>query len=140
MNRAASSLTKSQLADPGNPRKDYAIMASRVDDFYRTKPMPRAERGAIGILKRLLTEDPAAMTAAANASPNHPARPEKWIRLAREADPLLTEDQAARVGQLMRREHYRKLARLAAAARRAAREAREELERADLDDADSPAR
>lgn len=96
--------------------------------------MSHAERGAIGALNRLLVTDPADWTRAANASLSHPSNPERWTREAKAANPALSEEQAVRVGQLLRREHYRRLSRLGAEARRLAREARAELERAGLDD------
>ncbi len=102
---------------------------SAPPDFYNSPRMP-SECGSIGILKRLLNEDPADMTAAALASPNNPANSEGWARKAQEANPLLSDDQAVRVGELMRREHFRKLGRLSAQARKLAREAQAEMARA----------
>jgi len=72
-------------------------MASRSSDFYRTR--------------------------AALSSPNHPSRLERWIRQALEADPALTDEQAVRAGELLRREHYASMARLSAQVRRRPREA-----------------
>jgi hypothetical protein len=104
---------------------------TRDPGFYNSAPLSPTERGHLGILKRLLDEDPADMTAAALASPNHAGSSEGWARKAQEINPRLNDDQAARVGQMMRREHFRKLGRLSAQARKLAREAQAELERAD---------
>lgn len=68
------------------------------------------------------------MTAAANASPNHVSSDDRWTKKAREANPALDGDQAYRLGQLLKRQHYVKMGKLSAEARRIAREAASELE------------
>lgn len=76
------------------------------------------------------------MTAKANASPNHVSSDERWTRKAREANPRLSEDQAYRLGQKMKKAHYVKLGKLGVQARRLARQAQAELESApDTDEA-----
>ena len=80
-----------------------------------------------GMMKRLMTEDWSAMTAAANASPNHISSDERWTRKAREANPALDDDQAYRLGQLLKKQHYVRMGQLSAEARRVAREASAEL-------------
>ncbi len=79
------------------------------------------------MMKRLMTEDWQAMTAAANASPNHPSSDDRWTRKAREANPALDDDQAYRLGQLLKKQHYVNMGKLSAEARRIAREASAEL-------------
>lgn len=68
------------------------------------------------------------MTAAANASPNHVSSDERWTRKARDANPALDDDQAYRLGQMLKRQHYVRMGQLSAEARRVAREAATELE------------
>lgn len=67
------------------------------------------------------------MTAAANASPNHPSSADRWSRKAREANPALDDDQAYRLGQLLKKQHYVRMGQLSAEARRLARQAVAEL-------------
>ena len=80
-----------------------------------------------GMMKRLLTEDWTQMTRAANTSPNHVSSDDRWTRKAREANPALDDDQAYRLGQLLKKQHYVRMGQLSAQARRIAREA-EQLE------------
>lgn len=80
-----------------------------------------------GMMKRLMTEDWSAMTARANASPNHVSSDERWTKKARETNPALDDDQAYRLGQLLKKQHYVKMGQLSAQARRLAREAADEL-------------
>lgn len=80
-----------------------------------------------GMMKRLMTEDWSAMTARANASPNHISSADRWTRKAREANPDLDDDQAYRLGQLLKKQHYVNMGKLSAEARRIAREAEAEL-------------
>jgi hypothetical protein len=80
-------------------------------------------------MARLLTEDWQSMTAAANASPNHVSSAERWTNKAREANQSLNDDQAYRLGQMLKRAHYVRMAKLSAEARRIAREAEVELAR-----------
>jgi hypothetical protein len=79
-------------------------------------------------MARLLTEDWAQMTAAANASAAHPSRLERWIAQAREANPALDDDQAERLAVMLRRQYYVRMGKLSGQARRIAHEAAE-LER-----------
>lgn len=102
------------------------IVAKSVPD-----PSYPRERVLPGAMARLLSEDWQKMTAAANKSDMHVASRERWFRKAREANPSLTDEQAARLGEMMRTEHYRKMGRLGAEARRIAREAQAELDRAE---------
>jgi hypothetical protein len=83
-----------------------------------------------GAMARLLTEDWDQMTNAANKSAMHVSSRERWFRKAKEANPALTDEQAARLGELMRKAHYVKMGRLSAQARRLAREAQAELKSA----------
>jgi hypothetical protein len=83
-----------------------------------------------GMMKRLLSTDWAEMTAKANASPNHVSSSERWTRKAREANPALDDDQAYRLGQLLKKQHYVRMGKLSAEARRIAREAEAELSEA----------
>jgi hypothetical protein len=79
------------------------------------------------MMQRLMTEDWNQMTAAANASPNHVASNDRWTRKAREANPALDDDQAYRLGQHLKKQHYVRMAKLSAEARRIARKAAAEL-------------
>lgn len=83
-----------------------------------TSPAYPPSRVLPGAMARLLNEDWAAMTAKANASPNHVASDDRWTRKAREANPALTDDQAFRLGQHLKRQHYVRMGKLSAAARR----------------------
>lgn len=85
------------------------------------------ERGLPGMMKRLMTEDWSQMAAAANASPNHVSSDERWTNKAREANPALDDDQAYRLGQLLKKAHFVRMGKLSAEARRLAREAATEL-------------
>jgi len=84
-----------------------------------------------GAMARLMTEDWNAIPAAANASPNHVKSLDRWVAKAREANPALNDEQAERLGLMLRKAHYVKMGRLSAEARRIAREAQAELARAD---------
>ena len=84
-----------------------------------------------GAMARLMTEDWNAIPAAANASPNHVKSLDRWIGKARKSNPNLSEDQLARLGELLRKAHYVRMGKLSAQARRIAREAQAELARAD---------
>jgi hypothetical protein len=79
------------------------------------------------MMKRLMTEDWSAMAARANASPNHVSSADRWTKKAREANPALDDDQAYRLGQLLKKQHYVRMGKLSAEARRVAREAQAEL-------------
>jgi len=81
-------------------------------------------------MARLMAEDWQQMTKAANKSPMHVASRERWYLKAKEANPSLTDEQAARLGELMRAEHYRTMGKLSAQARRLARQAQAELNKA----------
>ena len=95
------------------------------------RPLTRAECGEAGILARLAAEDWNAMTAEALASPNHVSSLDRWIRKAREGNPSLSDDQAERLAERLRKAHYVRMGKLSAEARRLAREAQAELARAD---------
>jgi transposase-like protein len=83
------------------------------------------------MLSRLATEDWGAMTAAALASPSHVSNLDRWVKKAREGNPSLSEEQAERLGERLRKAHYVRMGRLSAQARKLAREAEAELARAD---------
>jgi len=100
---------------------------TRVNDRTLTRP----ECGSAGILARLATEDWDAMTAAAFASPNHVSNLTRWIKKAKEGNPSLSDEQAERLAERLRKAHYVRMGKLSAEARRLAREAQAELERAD---------
>ncbi len=104
-----------------------ARSTTRVKD----RPLTRAECGEAGILARLATEDWDAMTAAALASSNHVSSLDRWIRKAREGNPSLSDEQAERLAERLRKAHYVRMGRLSAEARRIAREAVAELDQAD---------
>ena len=76
-----------------------------------------SDSGRPGALKRLQAEDWSAIAAPANRG-----RWERWLRLAREANPNLDESQTERLASYMQREHCAKMARLSAQARRIRRE------------------
>jgi hypothetical protein len=103
-----------------------AIMARSASPG--TSPPTHAERGQLGILERLATEDWAGMTAAALAAPRNPKGMDRWRELARQNEHL-NDEQVERLAVMLRREHFRKMGRLSAQARRLAREAQAELER-----------
>ena len=88
-------------------------------------------RAEAGIMARLLTEDWYQMTAAARASDKHVSKPDRWIAKAREANPNLTDEQAERLAERLRTDHYKRMGRLSGQARRLTREAEAELARAD---------
>jgi hypothetical protein len=88
-----------------------------------------------GMMARLMTEDWASMTARANASPNHVSSDDRWTRKAHEANPQLSDEQAHRLGQKMKKAHYVRMGQLSARARKLARDAAAEL--AEGDDADA---
>lgn len=102
-----------------------ARSATRVinPDYPLSRTLP-------GMMARLMTEDWDAMTAKANASPNHVSSDDRWTRKAKEANPALDEAQAHRLGQHLKRQHYVRMGRLSAEARRLARQAEAELESA----------
>jgi hypothetical protein len=80
-------------------------------------------RARAGIMARLLAEDWHAMTRAANASGRHVRSLDRWVAEALEANPRLSGDQAVRLAERMRRDHYARMGRLSGEARRRAREA-----------------
>jgi hypothetical protein len=94
------------------------------------RPLTRRECGEAGILARLLTEDWTGMTAAARAAKKHVNSLERWFEKAKEANPNLTDEQAARLAEKMRLDHFRRMGRLSGEARKLARETQTELERA----------
>jgi hypothetical protein len=90
---------------------------------WKKKPMSRSEAGARGAQARLLTADPAEMTRAARESTNSVISLDRWIRVAHETYPGLTDEQAAQEGELLRRLHYVRMGRLSVQARKLARKA-----------------
>ncbi len=70
------------------------------------------------------------MTAAANTSPRHPNRLDRYVAKAKEANPALTDEQAERLAVMLRRQHYVRMGKLSAQARRLVRDAQAELDRA----------
>lgn len=70
------------------------------------------------------------MTQAANASANHVKSLDRWIAKAKELNPALDDEQAERLGEMLRRDHYRRMGKLSARARQLAREVQAELDRA----------
>ena len=84
-----------------------------------------------GMMTRLMTQDWHEMAAAANASPNHVKSLDRWVAKAREANPILNDEQAERLAVMMRKAHYVRMGKLSAEARRLAREAQAELDQAD---------
>jgi hypothetical protein len=90
-----------------------------------------------GAMARMMTADWHEMTAAANASPNHVSSSERWFKLAKETNQSLDDEQAARLGEMLKTEHYRKMGRLSAEARKLARQAAAIL--ADIDAAEQGA-
>lgn len=87
-----------------------------------TNPDYPPERVRPGAMARLLTEDWSDMTAKANASPNHVSSAERWTAKARKANPSLSDDQAYRLGQMLKKQHYIRMGKLSVESRRLARE------------------
>lgn len=83
-----------------------------------TNPDYPSSRGLPGAMARLLAEDWHSMTAKANASSNHVSSADRWTRKALEANPALDDDQAYRLGQLLKKAHYVRMGKLSAEARR----------------------
>jgi hypothetical protein len=81
------------------------------------RPLTRHECGEAGVMARLLSEDWNEMTAAANASASHVKSLGRWITRAREANPALSDEQAERLAERLRTDHYRRMGRASAAAR-----------------------
>lgn len=81
------------------------------------------ERVMPAVMARLMNTDWHSMTAAANASPNHVSSDDRWTRKAREANAALDDDQAYRLGQMLKRQHYTRMGKLSAQSRRRARQA-----------------
>ena len=86
------------------------------------RPLTRSECGEAGITARLLNEDWTEMTKTANASPNHVKSLDRWVAKARETNPSLDDEQAGRLGLMMRKAHYVRMGKLSAEARRLARQ------------------
>jgi hypothetical protein len=85
------------------------------------RPLTRQECGELGAMARLKTESWDAMTAAARSSPEHVSSMDRWLRKARESNPNLSDEQAGRLADKLRTEHYREMGRRSVQARRAAR-------------------
>lgn len=82
------------------------------------------ERGMPGAVARLeQTEDWSTISAAANSSPNHVSSDERWTRKAREANPALTDEQAHRLGQHMKKAFYVGIGKKSGQTRKLAKEA-----------------
>jgi hypothetical protein len=81
--------------------------------------LTQSEVRQLGITRRLETEPWNEMTRAANASPNHVAKLDRWISIARNLNPALDDDQLKRLALRKRSEHYRELGRKSGEARRA---------------------
>jgi hypothetical protein len=86
----------------------------------RQNPAYPRERVLPGAIANLMSHDWDEMTRKANASANHVKSLDRWVAKAREANPALNDEQAERLGQMMRTEHYRRMGRLSVAARRRA--------------------
>ena len=84
------------------------------------RPLTRSECGSAGVTARLLSEDWNEMTSAAFASANHVSSLDRWTKKAREANPRLTDEQAERMGEMLRTEHYKRMGRLSGVARKKA--------------------
>jgi hypothetical protein len=106
-------------------------MPQRHSATHVGNPDYPASRGLPGMMARLMTEDWHKMTAAANASAAHVSSLDRWVAKAREANPALDDEQAERLGLMMRKAHYVRMGKLSAQARRLAREAETELAQAD---------
>jgi len=74
------------------------------------------------MLTRLLQEDWHAMTEAANASPEHVANLERWVKRAKAQNPRLTDEQAHRLAVKLKAEFYRRLSEAGVKARQLAAE------------------
>ena len=83
--------------------------------------MELTERAHAGIMARLLSEDWDAMTRAANASSQHVKRLDRWIAKAKAANPNLSDEQAERLAERLRRDHYVRMGKLSGQSRKAAR-------------------
>jgi len=83
-----------------------------------------AGRGTPGAIATLSRHDWKQLTAKAFASPRHVNSLDRWIGIAREQNPALTDQQAERLARLMRTEHFRRMARLSAQVRGARARAR----------------
>ena len=81
--------------------------------------------GRAGAQARLSREGGAAVAAAMTASPNHVARPERWMRQAREQQPELDGGQAAELADQLRAEYFRKVSAAGVAARQKTAAARQ---------------
>ena len=103
-------------------------MARTVQHVHNPDYPP--DRVIPGVIANLLKNDWNEMTRAANASSRHVKSMDRWIAKAREANPNLTDDQAARLAAMLRKQHYIRMGRLSGQARKLAREARLELDAA----------
>lgn len=95
----------------------------RIPDRAPTDAQPGYPRSRVlpGAIARLSREDWHEMTRAANSSANHVSSDDRWTRQAAEANPALSEGQAYRLGQMLKKQHYRRMAKLSAQARAAKR-------------------
>jgi hypothetical protein len=96
----------------------------------RLNPAYPLSRTLPGAMARLLNEDWNAMTASANTSPNHVSSDDRWTAKAREANPSIGDEQAYRLGQMLKKAHYVRMGQLSAQARRLAREAQTAIDAA----------
>lgn len=83
--------------------------------------MSFSERGRRAALARLQVTDWTEYARPAFESPNHPGNIERWLKAARDANPFLNEEQAGRLAEMMRREHFAEMGRRSGDARRARR-------------------
>lgn len=93
----------------------------RVDGHIDKSAYP-SDRGRPGIMARLQSESWDDMTRAARASSEHPSSLDRWLKIARQKNPALSDAQATRLAEHLRREHYRKMQVASVKARQAARE------------------
>lgn len=84
------------------------------------RKLTASERGSLGMTVRLSAEDWSEMTRAANTSRRHPSSMDRWREVARIQNPALSPDQAERLAERLRTQHYADMGRRSGAARRAA--------------------
>lgn len=80
------------------------------------------DEGRSGNLARLSSEDWREMTRAARESPNHVANLDRWIKIARQLNPHLDDEQIARLAEKLQKDHYSRMGRISAENRRARKE------------------
>lgn len=70
-----------------------------------------------GNLARMSSESWDEMTEAARQSPNHVNSLERWIKKARQLNPLLDDDQTVRLAEKLKQDHFQRMAKLSVEAR-----------------------